>query len=218
MHTDYLSAKDLLNYIYCPRITYFEHVLHIPQATTKKEVEGRKKDAVYTKSLKRSAPIITLPRIEGTPYPPSGPYSAYPHPQIRTLPYGERSYHTYVSSKNFMFHTEVDCLITDNKGITFPVQFKNTFPPARIFQSLSLQMAAEAMALGEEGYKVGDGYVKFLKTGRVMSVPITENNINAVKQILSMIEQTIRTERIPEPTNYQKRCVDCCYRNICGGA
>lgn len=55
MKGNLLSAKDLMNFCYCPRITYYEHVLRIPQATTAKEIKGREKYAEFRKKSKRSS-------------------------------------------------------------------------------------------------------------------------------------------------------------------
>ena len=49
-----LSAKDFLNYAYCPRIIYFMYTLKIPQETTKKEFKGREKYDEFKSKSKRT--------------------------------------------------------------------------------------------------------------------------------------------------------------------
>nr|QBM01095.1 hypothetical protein [uncultured archaeon] len=50
----HLTAADLLNYCYCPRIVYYVHVLKLAQATTAKELKGREKYDDFKRKSRRN--------------------------------------------------------------------------------------------------------------------------------------------------------------------
>ncbi|MBI5884797.1 Dna2/Cas4 domain-containing protein [archaeon] len=48
-----------------------------------------------------------------------------------------------------------------------------------------------------------------------MQIRINEEELSHVKETIREINQIIKTELMPEPTPFAKRCKDCCYWKIC---
>lgn len=191
MRQQFLTATDLMNYLYDPRIIYFVHVLKIPQATTAKELKGREKYEEFKKKSKRNKIIQELPHL----------------PKI---------YNVYLTSEKYGFATKVDCIaINKDKGEAYPIQVKYSSKPHVLYRGQKFQIIMEVMLIEERlGYKVPFGFVKFLKSGDFVKVDISERLKTELLQIFSEIEDIIRLEKLPRPSPHKRKRVDSCYRNI----
>ena len=192
MANDNLSAKDFLNYAYCPRIVYFTYTLKIPQETTKKELKGREKYDEFKSKSKRTKIVSEFPKLR-------------------------KIYNTHLESKEHFFQTLTDCIIFDDgKKEAYPIQAKYSFNPGKVYITQSYQLMLEGVLI-EETFKckVPFGFIKFLKSNDTVKVDLS--NKQEIFAIADEIRDIIKNEAIPEMTPYKKRCVDCCYKKICWG-
>ncbi len=190
MQKIYLSAKDLMNFLYCPRIIYFEHVLKSPQFTTRKELKGREKYEDFKSKSKRNKIIKEFPKLR-------------------------KVYDATLISEKIGIITKTDCIIFDDaKNEAFPVSIKYSNTPIKIYLTQKYQLFMEAFLI-EEQFKriVPFGFIKFLLSGDVIKINMHGNNI--VMDIFRQISDLIKSENFPKETEYEKRCVDCCYRSKC---
>ena len=185
-----LSAKDIMNFCYCPRIIYYEHVLKIPQSTTKKELKGREKYDEFKKKSRRNKIIREFPKMR-------------------------KMYDTYLQSDNLGIITKLDCVaFDDNKKEAYPIQVKYAKKPRKLYRQHVLQVILEAALVEEQfGYSVPRGFLKFLLSGNIAEVETRDKS--ELFACLEYVKGLIRTESFPNPTTFKKRCVDCCYRNVC---
>lgn len=187
-----LTATDLMNYCYCPRIIYFVHVLKIPQATTRKEYKGREKDSEFTAKSKRTKVVKKAP----------------PLPKL---------FHVYLQSDELEMKTIADSImINERDNEAYPIQAKYAFTPRAIFRTQKLQLAMEAM-LVENKFKhnVPFGFIKFMRSNELVKVFIDAKLKEEVARCFREIREIARTERMPKGTEFKKRCADCCYREVC---
>lgn len=191
-YEQYLTAKDLMNFVYCPRIAYFELVMHAPQATTKKEYEGRKIHGEFSKKSKRTMIIPDFPK-------------------------SRKEYGISLTDPEMHLRTIIDCLILETDSKTaYPVQVKNSAKPRFIYRGQRLQLIAEAHLVEKAlGYKVPVAYIKYLKDGQMVKVSIDDQSRNELDHTIKQIKDMITTEVMPEPTKYRKKCADCCFINLC---
>lgn len=191
MLQNYLTATDLMNYLYDPRIIYFVYVLKIPQATTTKEIEGRAKYEEFKEKSRRNKIIKELPKL----------------PKI---------YNVYFASEKYGFATKLDCVAFNReKNEAYPIQAKYSQKPKVLYRSQKFQIIMEAMLIEEKWVcKVPFGFVKFIKSGDFVKVWVTDKLKQELLQIFSEIEDIIRNEKLPKPTPHKKKKVDSCYRNI----
>lgn len=187
-----LSAKDIMNYVYCPRIVYFECVEKAPQATTIKEFRGREVHEHVSKKSKRTKIVRDLPKL----------------PKRYKLP---------LYSKELNFQTVLDCaLFDDAKGAAYPVQFKDSEKPKLVYSTQKVQLAAEAVLLRERTKrKVPFAFIKYVKSGDVVKVPMSAGDLQFFYSTLDSIRKIVESEAMPAPTPYIVRCRDCCFFNIC---
>ncbi|MEM5807612.1 MAG: CRISPR-associated protein Cas4 [Candidatus Aenigmatarchaeota archaeon] len=187
----FLSAKDLMNYHYCPRIVYYEHVLKSPQVTTIKELNGRRKYEIFKKKSKRNKVIYEFPRMK-------------------------KLYDVALFSEKLGLITKLDCIIVDEENkLAYPVQVKDSVKPRKIYRTQRIQIELEKVLIEEKlGYKVPFGFIKFLKSGELVKVFTKGNELEIT---LNEINKIIKSEKFPIPTRYRNRCMDCCYRKNCWG-
>lgn len=180
-----------MNYLYDPRIIYFVHVLKIPQATTIKELEGRKKYNEFEEKSKRNK-------------------------VIKELPFLPKIYDVYLTSINYRIATKIDCVAIDKKNNqAYPIQIKYSPKPKSLYRTQKFQLIMEALLIeGKLGYKVPYGFVKFLRSGDFIKVKVTQKLEDELLKIFSEIESIINTEKFPRATKDKKKVIDNCYRNI----
>ncbi len=192
MEKQYLTATDLMNYSYCPRIIYFVHVLRKPQFTTKKEYKGREKEVDFQAKARRTKIVKSYPKL----------------PKILKV---------HLVFEKLGWKTIVDSiLINKEKGEAYPIQAKYSFTPRKIYKAQKRQIVMEAMLIEEIfGHKVPYGYIKFLRSGDLIKVFISEADKADLIETFSKIGKIIYQEHNPKPTKFVKRCTDCCFKNIC---
>ena len=183
-----------MNFHYCERLIYFENVLRIPQATTIKELKGRKTHQVFTKTSKRNKIVR-----EGN---------------SKKLP---KKYNLHLESKRLHFRTILDCMIIDEeKNQAFPLQYKDMKKPEKVYKTLKMQIFAEILLLKENfDYGVPFGFIKFRQTGELVKINASDSGLKEAEESIYRINDIIEHELLPEPTEFQKRCVDCGYWKIC---
>jgi len=181
-----------MNYSYCPRIIYYVYVSKNPQFTTKKEFKGREKESEFKIKAKRTKVVKTFPQL----------------PKL---------FKVHLVSEKLGLKTIVDSIILDKeRNEAYPIQSKYSYRPRRLFRTQINQLLMEAFLIEEcLGYKVPFGFIKFLKSGDFIKVHL--NNKEKVIDLFDEIREIIEKERFPKPTQYRKRCVDCCYKNKCWG-
>ncbi|HEU4964474.1 MAG TPA: CRISPR-associated protein Cas4 [Bacilli bacterium] len=187
-----LSVTDLKQYLYCPRIPYFRHVLSLPRPVTYKMQHG-------------TLQHIELDRLEQ-------------RRGLRSygLREGRRLFHVPVTSCRLGLHGTLDLVISyPNKNSTgyLPVEFKYQEGPIRT--NVKYQLAAYAMLL-EEVYQtpVRDGVVYQIPTKQIRHVRITDEMRTYVEHSLSAIRHMMQKESFPDPKS-RARCTDCEYRRTC---
>lgn len=180
-----------MNYLYDPRIIYFVHVLKVPQATTTKELEGRKKYEEFKQLSKRN-------KI------------------IKELPYLPKMYDIYLTSAKHRILTKVDCIAVDKKkNEAYPIQVKYSIKPRVLYRTQKFQLVMEALLIEEQlGYKIPYGFIKFLRSGNFVKVKIVKELKGELLKIFSEIEYIIQSEKIPKGTPHKRKNIDNVYKNI----
>lgn len=188
---DKITAADLMNYEYCPRIVYFTRVLKLPQTKSAKQKKGLEKDFSFKKDTTRNK------IIKGKSY----------NPKL------VRRYNISLETEEYA--TKVDCLlINERKKEAYPLQLKYSKKPKCLFyRTQKLQLMFEAMLIEKIlGYKVPYGYVKYGLSGDLVRINL--ENKKLLFETIEKIKYIIEKEIYPPTTKYKKRLVDNCYRRF----
>jgi len=187
-----LTASHLLEYLFCPRFTYFEYVLDIPQHEEKrfKVEKGR---TIHEKIRKMNPAYLR-----------------------KTLGVKDKRTDVYLSSPLGLRGVIDEILFLDDDTAA-PLDYKYAEYREKTFRNHRFQLVFYAQLIKDNyDLPVAGGYIVYTRSkNRLVEVPIHEKDFDELKKIINGMLQIIQKCRYPNPTRYKRRCPDCCYRNIC---
>ena len=188
MIRDKITATQIKDFVYCPRMFYFKHILKLPYSDTAKTIKGKNKENLFKKQTYRSKIIKKGEKF-------------------LTKKYG-----VYLEDEEFK--TKLDCILIDEDNKTaFPLQLKNTLKPRNIYQTQRLQLLFESLLIEKVlGYKSDYGYIKYALSNEIIKLDLKDKR--ELLEIIQKIREMIKNETFPKATKYKKRLVDNCYRRF----
>lgn len=187
-----VTASHLLEYLFCPRFTYFEYVLNIPQHEEKRfKVEvGRR---IHERARKMNPDYLR-----------------------KKIGVKEKQSDVYLSSQKGI-RGIVDEVLFLNDGTAAPLDYKYAEYKNKIFKTYKTQLVFYAQLIQDNFHvPVTQGFIVYTRSkNKLIEIPIKEKDYTELEIIVEDLLDVVQKCRYPEPTRYKKRCVDCCYRNIC---
>ena len=188
-----ITPSEVIEYIYCPRFTYFMNVLNIPQFEDRrfKVLKGR---AVHKRREKENR--------------------FYLRKKINVV---DRDIGVYLASSALGVRGVVDEVLTLDDDTVVPLDYKYAPYRERAFKTHRIQIILYGL-LAREVYQknVTHGYIVYIRGGsRMVEVPIGEEEERVARQVVEEIFDIIHTGRLPKKTPDRVKCGDCCYKNIC---
>lgn len=187
-----ITPSHIIQYLYCPRFTYFEHVLKIPQF----------EDDNYKVMRGRSLHDEKLARNKG-----------YLRKKIGVIARFDDQYLT-----NNLLRGRVDEVLQLLDGTFAPLDYKFAHFKDRVFRTYRTQLYCYAWLIADNfpGSLVKRGYLVYTRSNhKVVEIPITKKNQQQVQQCAKAIVEIIAQNRFPRPTKDRKKCVSCTYRKVC---
>jgi CRISPR-associated exonuclease Cas4 len=194
-HTEatYLTPTHVLEHLYCPRFTYFEHVLLIPEHQEKrlKVQKGRE---------------VHEERQQVNP--------GYLRKKLGVL---KREFEVPLASMALGVKGIVDEVLWLDDETMAPFDYKFAEDPGQVYENLRVQSVLYGLLIRENyGKPVTRGYLCYTRSNyRVKEIPFDEKDFEHALGIVTETMAVIRTGVFPEATKWTARCPDCCYRNIC---
>lgn len=186
-----LTPSHIIEYLFCPRFTYFEYVLAIPQHEEKsyKVLRGRE---IHDEKLERNKNYLRK-RV------------------------GAVNKYTDQYLTNGWLRGRVDEVLELRDGSMAPLDYKFAEYKDRIFETYQTQQYCYACLIEENfGRSVNRGFIVYVRSRhQVVEVPISDESKLQIRKCAEAICKIIDTNYFPKATKYKKRCVDCTYRNIC---
>ena len=187
-----ITASHLLEYLFCPRFTYFEYVLDIPEHQEKRfKVE---KGKTIHERIRKINP-------------------AYLRKKLRVK---DKKMDVYLASP-LGLRGIVDEILFLEDGTAAPLDYKYAEYKERTFKNHKYQLVFYGQLI-KDNYDVSvtRGYIIYTRSkNKLVEVPIEEKDFDELKSIVNGILKVIQECHYPKPTRYKKRCPDCCYKNIC---
>lgn len=189
-HTS-ITPSEIIQYLYCPRFIYFEHVLGIPQFEEKsyKAMRGRHlhddKKRMNKDYLRKKLGVV-------------------------------KKYQEQYLTNNIL-RGKVDEVLLLNDGTAAPLDYKFAQYKDRVFNTYKTQLACYAWLI-EDNFdkKVTRGYLVYTRSkSKLVEIPLDEEFKKSVREQAESIIEIISENRFPKATRYKKRCTGCTYRNIC---
>jgi CRISPR-associated exonuclease Cas4 len=182
------TVTDLKQYMYCPRILFYQTCLPDVRPVTYKMQDG-----VQAHADERQRASRRSSRWYG-------------------LPDGERRFDVWVQSSTLGLSGQIDEVVQTPSEI-IPVDYKMA---QRIGQHYKIQLAAYAMML-EEAYQtqVRRGIIYLIPTRKANEVPISRTLRQQVQSTVETMRAIAEHETMPDPTEWRQRCTDCEFRRFC---
>jgi CRISPR-associated exonuclease Cas4 len=186
-----VTPSHIIEYLFCPRFTYFEYVLGIPQY----------EDRHY--KVQKGRNIHELKMVRNKDY------------LRRRIGVMDKYTDQYLT--NDILRGKVDEVLLLKDGTLAPLDYKFAKYNNKVYQTYLTQLFCYAILI-EENYKskVNKGYLIYIRSkNKLIEIPIGETDKEKVKKTAMAIVNIIENNYFPQPTKYKKRCVTCTYRNIC---
>lgn len=186
-----LTPSHIIQHLYCPRFTYFEHVLRVPQFEEKnyKVIRGRN---LHDEKLEQN--------------------KNYLRKRLGVVARQDDQYLT-----NELLRGRVDEVLELADGTMAPLDYKFAEYDEVVYSTYKTQIFCYAWLIEENFQKsVTRGYLVYTRSqNKVVEVPVAEEDKETVKRAARDILQVIDSNMFPKATRYKERCVHCTYRNIC---
>jgi CRISPR-associated exonuclease Cas4 len=186
-----LTPSHIIEYLYCPRFTYFEYVLRIPQH----------EDANYLVLRGRHLHDDKLEQNK-----------EYLRKRLGVV---EKRLDQYLT--NALIRGRMDEVLTLQDQSMAPLDYKFAEYKDRVYDTYKTQLYCYAWLIEENfGRPVTKGFLVYTRSrNKVVEVVISDENKADVKKAAGDIFSIIDQNRFPKATKYKARCVSCTYRNLC---
>lgn len=191
---DYLPARMVNEFVYCPRLFFYEWV------------EGVFKESADT--LEGSAQHKRVDR-EGKGLPPQEEL-------------GDDKIHSrsvMLSSERHRVIAKMD-LIEVREGLATPVDYKHGKPrevngALEVWPADRVQLCVQGLILREHGYKCDEGVVYYVATKQRVRVSFDDTTVAETLAAISEAWRTARDRMIPAPLMDSPKCVGCSLAPVC---
>ncbi len=186
-----LTPSHIIQYLYCPRFTFFEYVLAIPQYE-EKHYKVRKGRNLHEQKLEQN--------------------KQYLRKKIGAV---DKHLDQYLT--NQLLRGQIDEVLELQDGTMTPLDYKFAEYKGKVYNTYQTQLYCYAWLIEENfNREVKRGYIVYTRSGhKLIEVPVERKHIDQVKQCAEDIVDIIETNRFPRATKYKKRCLNCTYNNIC---
>jgi CRISPR-associated exonuclease Cas4 len=187
-----ITASDILEHLFCPRFTYFQGYLQIPQHEEKR-FKVQKGRTVHEDKMRVNPDYLR-----------------------KKLGCVERKKSVYLSSEQGIRGIVDEVLFLDD-GTAAPLDYKYAEYKDRTFKNHKYQLTFYGKLIRDYfQVPVNRGFIVYTRSrNKLIEVPITERMYSELDSIIRDLLNVVQKGVYPKPTKYKARCGDCCYRNIC---
>jgi len=184
--------SQIIEYLYCPRYTYFEYVLQIPQNEDKfyKVQRGRE---VHDEKLDQNKNYLR-----------------------KRIGVQKKWTDQYLGKTGL--RGKVDEVLKLNNGTYAPLDYKFAQWNDKVYNTYKQQLYCYAVLI-EENFsqaKVEKGFLVYTRSRhKLIEVPITDKDKLKIKDSMKEMLAIIQNNKFPKATRAKKKCINCTYRNIC---
>lgn len=186
-----ITPSQIIEYLFCPRFTYFEYVLRIPQTEDKffKVIKGRE---IHEKKARENMEYLR-----------------------KRIGVVEKHIGEYLT--NDLLRGEVDEVLLLDDGTMAPLDYKFAVYNDKIYETYRTQLYCYAWLIEENfGKPVKRGFLVYTRSqNKLVEVPVSREDIASVRTCAEEIRDIVTRNWFPKATKHKRQCVDCTYRNIC---
>ena len=198
-----ISIFEVIDYIYCPRIIYYEKTLKISESKMEAFKEEEKK-RLEEKGMRNRRWVWDRLKLRKQ--------------SIDNLEqWTNKEFSRELYSKKYHFHGKIDEILYLEEGTIIPLYYHNSKYTAREDEQYKNLMTLFFMLI-EENYETEcqKGYMLFLKDSSLKKIECTDRDFENIKQYIAKTLELIETEKYPLEAEGGTKCRDCYYKKICG--
>lgn len=186
-----LTPSHIIEYLFCPRYTYFEYVLCIPQYE-EKDYKVRRGREIHDIKLEQNKEYLR-----------------------KKIGVKEKWLDQYLT--NATLRGKVDEVLLLENDTMAPLDYKFAVYKDRIYETYQQQLFCYAVLIEENfNAQVEKGYLVYTRSrNKLIEVPVREKDKKLIYQSANDINRVIEQNHFPKATKYKRRCLNCTYRNIC---
>lgn len=192
----YITLTDIKNWVYCPRIVYYNRVLRVKPLIGSVQEAGKK---IHKEEIAR---ILRRKGIEKW--------------ERKIYVLKEREVELY--SQRLRLKGIIDLIVMNEYGEIFPVEVKYMKSnKGRIWLDHKLQLTAQAMLIEEKYRKpVKRAYIIYYVEQKTLKTRITKRDKELIERIIRKILNIIEKEEEPKTRTPKSKCTGGCgYAWIC---
>ena len=198
-----ISIFEVIDYIYCPRIIYYEKTLKISESKMEAFKEEEKK-RLEEKGMRNRRWVWDRLKLRKQ--------------SINNLEqWTNKEFSKELYSQKYHFHGKLDEILYLDEGTIVPLYYHNSKYTAREDEQYKNLMTLFFMLI-EENYETEcqKGYMLFLKDSSLKKIECTDRDFENIKQYIAKTLELIETEKYPLEAEGGTKCRDCYYKKICG--
>lgn len=186
-----LTPSHIIEYLFCPRFTYFEYVLGVPQYEERhyKVMKGRNMHEI---KLVRNKEYLR-----------------------KRIGAKEKYLDQYLTNETLRGVVDEVLLLED--GTMAPLDYKFARYEERLYKTYKTQLSCYAVLI-EDNFKkkVNKGYLVYIRSkNKLLEVEIKDRDKEEVRKAVDAIMYIIEKNFYPKATKSKAKCITCTYRNIC---
>jgi len=187
-----ITASQMLEYLYCPRFTYFEYVMDISQN------EGQRFKVEKGRTIHEKVRKIN---------------PEYLRKKIGVI---DRKSDVYLASPLGIRGIVDEVLFLDDNTAA-PLDYKFAEYKNKLFKTYRFQLIFYAKLIKDNfQIPVNKGFIIYTRSkNKLVEVSLKDKDFIELEKIIDDMTSIIQKCRYPEPTSVKRRCSDCCYRNLC---
>jgi CRISPR-associated protein Cas1 len=207
---DYLPARMVNEYAYCPRLFFYEWVEGLfaeSVDTVEGAIQHRRVDA-------KATALPDAKEIEGTTATDDARRSSVPPP-----PQNIHSRSVQLSSERLRVIAKMD-LVEVEDGVVTPVDYKHGRPldgadGLALWPADRAQLGVQGIVLRENGYRCDEGVAYYRKTGQRVRVAFDEAAVAETEALILEAWGLAEAGDIPAPLMDSPKCPGCSLVGIC---
>jgi len=188
-----VTVTHVLEHLFCPRFTYFEHVLAVPERQERRLLVQKGRQAHEERR------------------------HINPNYLRKKLGVTQRQFDVPLASARLGVRGTVDEVLTLADGSMAPFDYKFAEYRERIYHNQKMQSVLYGLLIREMFQRpVLRGFLCYIRSKhKVVPIEFGDADFLEAEGVLREILDVIQTGRFPRATAWKARCRDCCYRNIC---
>jgi CRISPR-associated exonuclease Cas4 len=188
-----IRISDVLEYLFCPRFVYYMYCLDIPQHEEKLFKVQKGREVHENRKLTNRD---------------------YVRKKLKCV---RKESEIFIASKKHHIKGIVDEVLFLEDGTAAPLEYKFAEYKEKLFKTYKFQLILQALMIRENyEIEVNHAYICFTRSNSlVKEIDINPLDFQKADKIIAEVLEIVQKGLYPKVTKSSRKCVDCCYKNIC---